>query len=409
MPPCRRSSASITRGWPSRWKPALTTSASTLDEVANHFYAAGPRYAAKGVEYCLQAADAAAAGYDFRRAKNYLAMAAGCAEFSGDGPRVDAAAHVVACQEAQVTSQGQQREEAAKAQLEYLGEHPDAPARLVLAVAELCYEVGHRSHNRTPWYAEAQRLCQRIVADRRSAEEEAQARHIMGTSLPPDQRAERIAELRKAHELSADAKAEDREASRWFAQIVNSLAKELGKGTAEERAEAKRLFEYRLRLEQQRRLGDPRGVATALAGLGRLAWYGRPKDTAGAEKHFPREPGNFRSHRRPGRAGQDAQPAWRLRAGAQRPRTGRWRTTSGPWQLAADPLDRCYAGVGLLQCYRRQGHDGQFEATATELVALLDGMNEKLPPELRSALARGAHCPRRTPASPAVKELLGRV
>ena len=48
--------------------------------------------------------------------------------------------------------------EAAAAGLTYLQEHPGAPARLVLAVAQLCYDVGHRSHE-PQWYEDATRLC----------------------------------------------------------------------------------------------------------------------------------------------------------------------------------------------------------------------------------------------------------
>ena len=67
-----------------------------------------------------------------------------------------------------------------------------------------------------------------------------------------------------------------------------SLAKELSKGTADERSEAKRLFERRLQLDAERQLGDLRGTAMAVAGLGRLEWYAEPKNVAAAEKHFQR-------------------------------------------------------------------------------------------------------------------------
>ena len=110
----------------------------------------------------------------------------------------------------------------------------------------------------------------------------------MAVSQPYERRAERIAELRKAYGLLEHAAAEDREASRWFAQIATSLAKELGKGTADERSEAKRLFECRLQLDAQRQLDDLRGTAMAVAGLGRLEWYAEPKNVAAAEKHFQR-------------------------------------------------------------------------------------------------------------------------
>src|SRR5208282_4441536 len=98
-----------------------------------------------------------------RRAKNYLEMAEECAEVSAAGPLVEMEKQVLRCQEAQVASQGEQRAEAAAAALAYLQEHADAPARLVLVAAQLCYDVGHRSHE-PRWYAEAARLCRQIVA-----------------------------------------------------------------------------------------------------------------------------------------------------------------------------------------------------------------------------------------------------
>ena len=53
-----------------------------------------------------EAAGASAAGYDFRRAKNYLEMAEECAELSAAGPLVEMEKQVIRCQEAQVALAG---------------------------------------------------------------------------------------------------------------------------------------------------------------------------------------------------------------------------------------------------------------------------------------------------------------
>ena len=85
------------------------------------------------------------------------------------------------------------------------------------------------------------------------------------------------------------AAAVDREASRWFAQIMNSLAKELRKGTAEEQVKARALFQRRLQMEKERSLGDLRGVAMALGGLGRLEWFARAEGPASRRAILSRE------------------------------------------------------------------------------------------------------------------------
>jgi tetratricopeptide (TPR) repeat protein len=360
----------------------LKTSRGNLYEVANHFYAAGARYAAKGVEYCLEAARDSAASYDFRRAKIYLEMAEECAEFTAAGPLVEMEKQLIRCQEAQVASQGEQRAQAATAGLSYLKEHPGAPARLVLAVAQLCYDVGHRSHE-PRWYEDATRLCRQIVAHPTSPQEEADARHIMAVSQPYERREERIAELRKAYGLLEHAPVEDQEASRGFAQIVNSLAKELSKGTADERSEAKRLFECRLQLDAQRELGDLRGTAMAVAGLGRLEWYAEAKNVATAEKHFER---NLEISEAIGDIIAQVKMHSLLGACALENGDSDQALThyQRSWELAGDSIDRCFAAVGLLRCYQLQNRPDQFEDMAQQLLGLLE--REKIPSDCESQL-----------------------
>jgi hypothetical protein len=324
-------------------EPALKTSPSKLYEIANHFYTAGARYATKAAEYCLEAASDSATSHDFRRARNYLEMAEACGALPAAGPLAEAA------------SQGEQRVRTAAAGLAYLKEHRGAPARLALAVARLCYDVGHRSHE-PRWCEDAARLCRQIVAHPASLQEEAEARHIMAVSLPKERRAERIAELRKAYGLLEHAADEDQEAVYWFAQIVNSLAKELSKGTVDERSEAKRLFECRLQLDAQRQLGDLRGTAMANAGLGRLAISEAIGDIIAEVK----------MHSLLGACALEKDDLQQALAHYQR-----------SWELAGDLIDRCFAAVGLLRCYQRQNRPDQFEAMARQLLGLLE--REKIP------------------------------
>jgi tetratricopeptide (TPR) repeat protein len=296
-------------------------------------------------------------------------MAEECGAAAAAGPLVEMEKQVILCQEARVASQGEARAQAAAEGLAYLKEHPAAPARLVLAVAELCYDVGHRGHD-PKWYEDATRLCQQVVAHPVLPEEAAQARHIMAVSQPYERRGDRIAELRRAYGLLEHAAAEDREASRWFAQIMTSLAKELGKGTAQERSEAQRLFECRLQMDPQRQLDDVRGTAMAVAGLGRLEWYAQPKNVAAAEQHFAR---NLELSEAIGDVIAQVKMhsllgACALEKGDIEPAATHYRRS---WELAGDPLDRVFACVGLLRCYQRQSRGEPFQAMLHELCELL--------------------------------------
>jgi tetratricopeptide (TPR) repeat protein len=177
--------------------------------------------------------------------------------------------------------------------------------------------------------------------------------------------------------------AEDREASRWFGRIVNSLAKELAKGTAEQRDEARRLFECRLQLDAQRQLGDLRGTAMAVAGLGRLAWYGEPRNVARAEEYFTRNleiseaigdiMAQVKMHSLLG--------ACALEKGDLDRALTHYRRS---WDLAGDPGERYFAAVGLLWCYQRQDRPDRFEGMAQEILDLLN--REKIPAECESQL-----------------------
>ena len=54
------------------------------------------------------------------------------------------------------------------------------------------------------------------------------------------------------------------------------------------------------------------------------------------------------------------------------------------WELAGDPIDRCFAAVGLLRCYQLQNRPDRFESTAQHLLGLLD--REKIPYDCESQL-----------------------
>jgi tetratricopeptide (TPR) repeat protein len=263
--------------------------------------------------------------------------------------------------------------------LKFFDEHPAAPSRLALAVAELCYEIGHAG-NDGKWQEAATRLCQQIVGRPASPQEEAHARHILAISQPRERRAERLTELRNAYALVQDPKSEDHDAWRCLARIANSLAEELSRGSAAECDEARRLFEYRLQLNDERQLGDVRGVAMAVAGLGRLDWFHEPKDVSSAEKHFQKDleiseaigdvVGQVKMHSFLGGCALERKDADQAAIHYRRSQ-----------ELADNPIDRYFAGVGLLRCCQQQGRRDQFEAAAVQILDLVERERVPLDPD----------------------------
>ena len=189
--------------------------------------------------------------------------------------------------------------------------------------------------------------------------------------------------MKRPIKLLEPAAAADREASRSLAQIMNSLAKELRKGTAEEQGKAKALFQSRLQMEKERSLGDLRGVTMALGGLGRLEWFGAPRNLAAAERYFHESldmaeaindvVAQVKMHSLLG--------ACALEKGDLQAALAHYQRSS---ELAGDPIDRCFAALGLLQCFQRQNCPDQFEAAAQQLLNVLPG--GKVPPDCQGPL-----------------------
>ena len=358
-----------------------------LYEVANHFYAAGARHAAKGVEYCLRAADASAAGYDFQRARNYLDMAARVRRFfrrpalGGNGatdrrlPRGPGGAA------------GRQRAEVAAAGIG-IPEESSRPLRRGWSWRlPRCVTTWGTAATSRNGMTTRRAFASRSSPHPASPQEEAQARHIMAVSQPPERRAERIADLRKAYALLEHAAAEDREASRWFAQIVNSLAKELSKGTAAERDEARAAVRIPSAIGQGAAVGRPPRDGHGHRRIGPAAWYHEPKNTAEAGTHFRQNleiseaigdiTAQVKMHSLLGACALEKCAAEQALAHYQR-----------SLELAGDLIDRCFAAAGLLRCHQQLKRREQFEDTAQRL---LDWVGpERNPGGLQKSIARGA-------------------
>ena len=152
---------------------------------------------------------------------------------------------------------------------------------------------------------------------------------------------------------------------------MNSLAEELGKGPAEDWPEAKTAVRVPAAIGPKRQLGDLRGVAITLAGLGRLEWFNEPKDIPSAEKHFQRDleiseaigdvVGQVKMHSFLGGCALEKDDLEQAVAHYGR-----------SLELADAPIDQYFASVGLMRCYQRQGGSEPLEATAKRLLELVE-------------------------------------
>ena len=121
----------------------------------------------------------------------------------------------------------------------------------------------------------------------------------------------------------------------------------------------------------------------ALAGLGRLEWYTEAKNIGAAETYFEQNLeiseaigdiiAQVKMHSLLG--------ACALEKGALPQALAHYQRS---WELAGDPIDRCFAAIGLLHCYQRQNRPDQVEDMAQRLLGLLD--REKIPADCRDQL-----------------------
>jgi len=346
---------------------SLEANSNEIYAVANHFYSAGAAFADRGMEYCLQAARASSAVLDFDVAERYLDRAEECARVIGRTATVEAERLDVECRKAHVTGHLDDHTRVADAGAAYLGEHPDCPTRLLLSIAQVHYDAGRSSGDRS-WFERSLQIGQRIIDEAESARDEAIGRHFVGISLPRGQHDERRRQLREALRLMKE-KADGAEDIELLGRIMGSLAEEFSRGNAKERQEAKDLFERRLRLNEAHKIGDARGQAMTHGGLGRLAFFHEPKDVATAAFHFRKDLGISE-------AIGDLQGQIQMHSllGACLLEDNEVDTAldhyQQSWDLSQAPISRFFAGVGLLTCHSHKMQREQFDEVIRQLLDL---------------------------------------
>jgi len=183
-----------------------------------------------------------------------------------------------------------------------------------------------------------------------------------------------------------EEKAEDAEAFELLGRIMGSLAEEFSRGNAQERQEAKDLFERRLRLNDVHKIGDARGQAMTHGGLGRLAFFYEPKDIATAALHFQKDleiseaigdqQGQIQMHSLLGACALENDEVEKALEHYQR-----------SWDLSRAPISRFFAGIGLLSCHSRKMQGEQFDEVIRQLLELArDGVPDACAEDLVTVL-----------------------
>ena len=363
---------------------SLEANSNRIYAVANHFYSAGAAFADRGVKYCLQAARASSAVLDFDVAERYLQRAEECARVIGKAATVEAERLDVECRKAHVTGHLDDHTRVANAGAAYLDEHPDCSTRLLLSIAQVHYDAGRSSGDRW-WFERSLQIGQRIIDEAKSARDEAIGRHFVGISLPRGQHDERKRQLREALRLMEE-KQGDVEDLELLGRIMGSLAEQLSRGNAEERQDARELFERRLRLNETHQIGDARGQAMTHGGLGRLAFFHEPKDIATAAFHFQKDldiseaigdqQGLIQMHSLLGACAIEDDEMEKALEHYQR-----------SWDLSRAPISRFFAGIGLLTCHCRTRQCVQFDEVIRQLLDLArDGVPDVCAEDLVAAL-----------------------
>ncbi len=272
----------------------------------------------------------------------------------------------------------------AEAVAEFLRQHPGCSSRLKLAIAQVHYDAGKSSNDRS-WFARSLEIGQQVIGEAKTARDEACGRHFVGISLEPMQCEDRKIQLRKAIALM-EAERSDPEDYEILGRVMGSLAETLSRGTDEERTEARLLFERRLEINQKHQVGDPRGQAMTHGGLGRLAFYYEPKDLSAAAFHFRKDleiseaigdqQGQIQMHSLLG--------ACAVEAGNVEQAIAHYQTS---WELSRDPVNQFFAGAGLLNCFRQTGQQEPFQRVASDLLGLAgDGIPDACAGEIATVL-----------------------
>lgn len=269
---------------------AAEDSNSLIYAVASHYYAAGATHGAQGMSTCMTAARAASDQFQHETARRFLEMAVECAESAGLRDRdFERERLLLECRAAHVEGKG--RVEIAQRCLDYLQEYSDASFRVYQAAAQACYDAALDTRDQS-YFQETVRLAEEMLERFDEPFHQAEARHFWGIALPPTEATDRRLHLRFAMALVDGETSVDEDgdvsfdAMRLKSKVANSLAEQLSRGSDEDKAEAKRLFELSIEIDSREETWSAEGLAYSHGGLGRLYYFAEEPDLEKARHHF---------------------------------------------------------------------------------------------------------------------------
>lgn len=364
----------------------LQQSPAMVYPVANHYFAAGARFADKARQYALQAAKAASRQYQHDLARKYVEMARQCATVAGaDESELEIELLLIECHAAHV--EGKDRVDTARRMQDHLAAHPDAPFVIYHAAAQAAYDAGIDTRDQQ-YFAQCAEIAQAIIERFDGPREQAEGFHFWGISLPPSTADVRRQKLEQAQTLAACLPDEDTASVRLKARIANSLAEQLSYGNEADRETARRLFEFSIALKSRDDIHDIPGLAVAHGGLGRLYFFADTPDYDLAEHHF-REDLEY-SEKIGSLTGQTKMHSLIAACKLQQkdvPAEQRYERALRHYEAAhaaaEEQFDAFFALAGLIECLETLGRHADAQARGEELWRLVSARLESLPDDLR--------------------------
>jgi len=245
-----------------------------LFNIANHYFAAGSKYAEKGFDYSLKAAHASSSMYDFVKAECYLNNAKICLKFSNNDESVfNENSIIIQSHKAHITGKGE--EKVAQMGWEYIEKNiseDDYINKLsfLLKVIEASYNVG-----KPLWFTRTIKLCDKILKyAKMDSIEYAEAIHFKALSTNPSNIEGRLSLLNECYD-KVNKIPDDIKRNRLLGKVITSYGSEMTKGAnpKELKEDGLEMLQSRFEFDEKNNINDLKGQAITLGAIGRHYHY----------------------------------------------------------------------------------------------------------------------------------------
>ena len=255
-------------------------------KLANQYYLAGSRKAAKAVKYCLEAAKVASSNFLHSQAYDYCNKAADYASY-GDFAKLIAGTKVlVCCNEAHF--EGRDRKTAVQETQAYIDTYAPEEFEPYFLLMRSLYDAAQDTRDQS-LFAQCHDLAQECETRFTDPLNRAVACQFKGISLPVSEKEKRKDELEKAVGYIGDKWERDLEAARIHSKVLNSLAEQLSYGSPEDRARARELYLLSIKIKKRPGISDILGLAVSYGGLGRLSFFAENPEYGLAREYFTKD------------------------------------------------------------------------------------------------------------------------